>query len=237
MLIMERIKKESLQMNNIKIEVWRALPGVPFVEVSPFGDVRTLDRVVPCRGKGTRLVKGRVLKQYPNKGGYLKVDISINGTKVHRKVHRLVAQTFIPNPDNLPEVNHKDCDRTNNNISNLEWCTHEYNMQYKNKYGKSLGHPVLAINLTTLEVSRFPSQGETSRKLRMSDGNINEVIKGKRKQTHGYWFTNADDNAVEATRDRFDDVVAYKVKKLMDSGEGKAEQQWLHDFINEMQPA
>ncbi|MGJ3781575.1 HNH endonuclease [Lactiplantibacillus plantarum] len=223
-------------MNNIKIEVWRELPGVPFVEVSSFGDVHTLDRVVPCRGKGTRLVKGRVLKQYPNKGGYLKVDISINGTKVHREVHRLVAQTFIPNSDNLPEVNHKDCDRTNNNISNLEWCTHEYNMQYKNKYGKSLGHPVLAINLATLEVYRFRSQSETSRKLGLGHGSLNEVIKGKRNQTKGYWFTNADNKSVEATRDRFDDVVAYKVKKLI-AGEGKVEQQWLNDFINEMQPA
>jgi len=218
------------------IEVWRQHPEFCFIEASTFGRIRTLDRKVP-QGSSKRFVKGQILKKYDNGSGYLMVQFSMNGKNIHKLVHRLVAETFISNPNNWAEVNHRNDDPTNNNVDNLEWCTHEYNMQYKNKYGKSLGHPVLAINLTTLEVSRFPSQGETSRKLRMSDGNINEVIKGKRKQTHGYWFTNADDNAVEATRDRFDDVVAYKVKKLMDSGEGKAEQQWLHDFINEMQPA
>ncbi|MDR4073140.1 HNH endonuclease [Lactiplantibacillus plantarum] len=227
-------------MDNIKIEVWKTYPEFSFVEVSTFGRVRTLDRVVTTK-KGTRAIKGQSLKQQCINSGYMVVYFHINGKTVGRLVHRLVAQTFIPNLNNCPEVNHKDNNPANNCVSNLEWCTHEYNMQYKEKYGKSaekaLGHPVFAVNLETLEVLRFPSQYEASRSLGIKHQRINGVIKGKHKTTHGYYFTYADDNAVEATRDRFDDVVAYKVKKLIDNRECKAEQQWLHDFINEMKPA
>lgn len=137
-----------------------------------------------------------------------------------RFVHRLVAQTFIPNPDNLPEVNHKDCNPTNNNVSNLEWITRKGNNQYRNKYGVSYKEaarkkPVCAINLDTLEVYRFPSQTEASRVLGANVGHINDVILGKRNHTHGYWFTNADNNAIEATRVKLGNSMARKVEELM----------------------
>lgn len=209
------------------IEIWKVYPEFPWVEVSPFGDVRTRDRWVPYRGKGKLFIKGRILKQQRRNNGYLQVEFSVNGKTINRSVHRLVAQTFIPNPDNFPDINHKDCNRTNNNIDNLEWCSRSYNQKYREKYGVSnteaLGHPVFAINLTTLEVSRFQSQMEASRVFGIGHGNIVEIIKGKRKQSKGYWFTNSDDNTVEATRAKFGDVVADKVDKLMDR-ENKAEQ-------------
>lgn len=193
------------------------------MEVSSFGNVRTLDRVVKNE-KGTRLVKGRVLKQYLNSNGYLFVQFSLSGKQVKKKVHRLVSQTFTPNPNNWPEVNHKDCNRTNNNIDNLEWCSRSYNQKYREKYGVSFGHPLFAVNLNTMKVSRFSSQSETSRELKISQGGIGMVVRGKLNHTKGYWFTNADNNAVEATRAKFGDVVADKVKKLMDNREGKVEQ-------------
>lgn len=228
-------------MDKVNNEVWKTYSEFSFVEVSTFGRVRTLDRVVPSGLGLTRLIKGHVLKQQDNGHGYLFVGFNMNGKTVTRYVHRLVAQTFIPNPDNLAEINHKDNNPTNNCVINLEWCTHEYNMQYKEKYGKSateaVGHPAFAINLKTSEVLCFQSQSEASRVLGIHVGNINSVIKGRYKTAKGYWFTNANSNAVEATRNRFDDVVAYKVEKLMDIREGKVEQQWLNDFINEMQPA
>lgn len=212
----------------MKNEVWKTYPEFPWVEVSPFGDVRTRDRWVPYRGKGKLFIKGRILKQQRRNNGYLQVEFSVNGKTINRSVHRLVAQTFIPNPDNFPDINHKDCNRTNNNIDNLEWCTASYNQKYREKFGVSnteaLGHPVFAINLTTLEVSRFLSQNKASIALGASQGNINEVIKGKRKQTKGYWLANSGYNAVEVTRDKLGDIVADKVKKLMDR-EDKAEQQ------------
>ena len=73
---------------------------------------------------------------------------------------------------------------------------------------------MFAVNLTTLEISRFPSQGEAGRSLGISKGNINKVVKGKLKKTCGYWFTNADDNAVDVVKSKLHDIggVGLKIK-------------------------
>lgn len=196
-------------MNKSETELWKALPGVPGVEVSTLGNVRTLDKVMSSE-KMTRFTKGRILKQRNNKDGYSLVNIPVDGKSALKNVHRLVAETFIPNPDNLPQVNHKDCNRKNNNVENLEWCNNSYNQKYKNKFGisqtEAAGHPLFAINLATLEVLHFSSQGEASRVLEIRRGNINNVIKGRRKQAHGYWFTNADENADDAIKRKLEEA-------------------------------
>lgn len=176
-------------------EIWKSHQEYVGIEVSTLGRVRTLDRVVSSE-KRTDFIKGRISKQYDNGRGYLNVSIPIDGKWSTKSVHRLVAQTFIKNPDNLPEVNHKDNDRTNNCVDNLEWCTREENIAYRDKYGRTAKHnapksPVYAINLATLKILHFCSQSEAGRALGVSPGNINAVIKGKRKQTGGYRFENA----------------------------------------------
>ena len=70
------------------------------------------------------------ISQRLNKDGYLQVTVGLDGHRTQYRVHRMVAEAFIPNPDNLPEVNHKDYDRTNNNVDNLEWSTHADNVAY-----------------------------------------------------------------------------------------------------------
>jgi len=191
-------------------EIWKKHPDYAWIEVSTFGNVRTLDRVVPCGVNGTRLVKGKDLKQWYSGDGYLNVCIQIEKKQANKLVHRLVAQTFIPNPDNLPEINHLDCDRANNNVDNLEWCTRSYNMKYKEKYGISntelLGHHLFAINLTTLKVSHFCSQHEASRALGVNVANINMVIKGKRNQAGGFWFVTDAGHAVDVVKSKLHDI-------------------------------
>jgi len=190
---------------NNEEEIWKSHPDIVGIEVSTLGRVRTLDRIT-SNGRGTYSVKGRVLKQWDNGNGYLHVNLRMNGKKVNKKVHRLVAETFIPNPDNLPQVNHLDCDRTNNNVENLEWCTASYNIKYREKFGEAQGHPLFAINLTTLKVSRYPSQIEASRELRVGQGNINAVIEGRLKQIGGYWFTNDDNNAADTIKQKLYEI-------------------------------
>lgn len=186
-------------------EIWKSHPDIVGIEVSTMGNVRTLDRVVSSETM-TCFTKGRILKQCLNHNGYMQVNIPVDGKWAMKRVHRLVAQTFITNTDNLPEINHKDSDRTNNNVSNLEWCSHSYNIQYREKFGEAQGHPVFAVNLTTLEVSRFLSQREAERTLGISQGNVSDVIKGELEQTGGYWFVNDDGHAVDVVKSKLHDV-------------------------------
>lgn len=93
-----------------QVEIWKTLPGVTGVEVSTFGRVHTLDSLISSE-KYTRFTKGRVLKQHDNHNGYMLVRIPVDGKWTTKRVHRLVAQTFIKNTDNLPQVNHLDCNR------------------------------------------------------------------------------------------------------------------------------
>lgn len=91
-------------------------------------------------GQIKSLRSGKILKtRTDSKGkGYAYVNLNYNGKKVTRQVHRLVAQVFLPNPNNLPCVNHKDENPANNNVSNLEWCSYSYNLSYGSKTRKEL---------------------------------------------------------------------------------------------------
>lgn len=199
-------------------EVWRVYPDYDFIEVSNLGRVRTKDRYVPNRW-GKRLVKGRVLKQHLNHNGYMCIMFSVNRKYVNLRVHRMVATCFIPNPNNYPQVNHKDNDPTNNAVSNLEWCTRQYNLDYKKIFGTTpaeiFGRPVIAVNPETSEVFWFESQSEAGRQLGADNSAIAKVAKGKYNKTHGCWFTYADENAVEKIRSKFGDKITKKVEKLI----------------------
>lgn len=178
--------------------VWKTYPDYPFVQANQFGEVRTTDRYVTRKDGSKQFVKGRVLKRQLNKRtGYLQVCISVNGKPLTLKVHRIVAACFLPNPDNLPQVNHKDCDRTNNNVNNLEWCTNEYNVAYREKYGKAQSRPVFAVDLRTLKVLYFKSQGEAARQLGVTQGDISAILKGHFKTIHGFWFTEDESEITE----------------------------------------
>ena len=202
-----------------QVEIWKSHPEYTGIEVSTFGRVRTQDRMVSGKGNGTRLAKGRVLKQSYNSSGYLQVGVSIDGKRVTKLVHRLIAQAFIPNPEELPQINHKDSDPTNNNVSNLEWCTPKYNCQYREKYGVSrtevAGKPVFAINLSTLEVTHFQSQSEAGQALGANTGSINMVIKGSRNQAGGFWFVNDYGHAVDVVKSNLHDIggIGLKIKQ------------------------
>ena len=113
------------------IEEWRPVVGYEgLYEVSNTGRVRSLDRYIKTCYGSYRLHKGKVLSPTKNKDGYLQVSLCYN-RKIYKKyVHRLVAEAFIPNPYNLPQVNHLDEDKTNNRVENLEMCNANYNMFY-----------------------------------------------------------------------------------------------------------
>lgn len=96
---------------------------------------------------------GKKLVPYDNGRGYPIVTVTISGKRTSKAVHRLVAEAWLSNPENLPEINHKDCNRANYNIGNLEWCTHGYNIAYSYKAeNRSATGEFNANSITTQEV-------------------------------------------------------------------------------------
>lgn len=116
------------------MEFWRSVKGFEgFYEVSNFGNVRTIPHYSNYKGKSKRFIQGRIKKTSLDKDGYSVVALYKGKEKKLRKVHRLVAEAFIENKDNLPQINHKDEQKTNNAASNLEWCDAKYNNNYGTK--------------------------------------------------------------------------------------------------------
>jgi len=112
-------------------EIWKDVEGYDgCYQVSNYGKVKSIDRYVEYTDGRVRFYKGKILKTRKNKDGYLCVKLSKNGITYNTFLHRLIATAFIPNANSLPIINHKDENPSNNNISNLEWCTYKYNNEY-----------------------------------------------------------------------------------------------------------
>ena len=179
--------------NKMKKEYWKPILNYEgLYEVSNWGRVRSLDRWCSHR-RGKQLKKGRILKLCTNKGGYLYVYLWKNGKGKYFLVHRLVAEAFIPNPDNLPQVNHKDENKLNNNAENLEWCSAKYNSNFgtrneriivKNTNGKC-SKKVLQYDLEGNFIREWQSTKECGRN-GFNQGHVAECCRGERKTHKGF---------------------------------------------------
>lgn len=174
------------------MEIWRAIVGTKgFIEVSNEGRVRSLLTGTP-----------RILKTQPDKKGYHRIRVTIERERMSYKVHREVAKAFISNPDNLPQVNHKDGNKDNNAVANLEWVTNMDNAQHAIKNG--LWENVFEASRKTMEASRKPiiayRNGEAMSFRSISDAekyfdsrHICDVLKGKRQHVRGWSFRYAEE--------------------------------------------
>lgn len=168
-------------------EVWKDIEDYKgLYQVSNLGRVRSLDRIDALG----RLRKGKVLAYGLSGGGYLQVGLHRDGKVEQKLVHRLVSEAFLPNPDNLPQVNHKDEDKANNQVENLEWCTALYNNTYGTRVErvtKVREKPIYAI---TGLGNRYYFSGvsKASRLLGLKEGRTSDCLRGKCKTHHGYTF-------------------------------------------------
>ena len=135
--------------------------------------------------------KGRILKLRNNNKGYCIVTLQVHRNFDTRLVSRLVAEAFIPNPNNLPIVNHKDQVPTNNMASNLEWCTIQYNVTYANAVemrATKLARPIEQLTLDGKHVAFYKSANEAERICGYDHTNIGRVIHGKQMQYMGFFW-------------------------------------------------
>jgi|SRR5208282_1249760 len=169
-------------------EIWKDIIGYESLyQISNLGRVKSLIRK-------NRLTE-KICKPSFDKDGYLLMHLCKKGIKKTFKMHRLVAQAFIPNPNNLPEVNHKgkDGDKTNNYVNNLEWCTKPFNMKHSfnvlgNKFAKGmiLPKPVLQIDLNNILIKRWESFDKAEKELGINQGDISNCIAGRQKTVHNF---------------------------------------------------
>ena len=162
------------------MEEWKDIKGYEGIyQISNKGRVKSL-----------HYGKEKILSGTPIKGGYLFINLSKNGKTKPFYIHRLVAQAFLPNPDNLPDVNHKDEDKTNNYVENLEWCSRKYNINYGNRNEitkKKNGKKILCVE--TQEI--FDSSKDVICKMFNNKGtsaNIRAHLRGRTKSCYGYHF-------------------------------------------------
>jgi hypothetical protein len=175
------------------IEVWKSLKNIvkngENYEVSNLGNVRSIDRYVTNSNGITKLIKGKILKKGNHTGGYHNVALTLNGNPKSYYVHILVAKTFIINSENKPEVNHKDGDKKNNQVVNLEWSTPKENTAHARSTGlcNQNGEDSIKATLTNKLVeeirSMYESELYTQRELAVKFGmdfrKINQIVNYK----------------------------------------------------------
>lgn len=191
----------------IILETWKDIEGFEGIyQVSDQGRVKSLERYSPQK----HLIKERILKFSVSQGGYLDVSLYKDGKRYHKKPHKLVAEAFIPNPNNLPEVDHIDTNKFNNTVENLRWVTHQENhmnpltrkLKSEINTGKKLSEEQCEKMRKKINVYKdgvllhtFKSYVDLDKNSKSIFGvtlwnvYVRQVIIGKRKEYHGYTFS------------------------------------------------
>lgn len=174
-------------------EIWRDIKGYEgLYQVSNLGRVKRL--------KSKYMKSERILKEGITTGGYRLVVLCKNNKSKTFRLHRLVAEAFIPNPENKPQVNHIDENKANNNVNNLEWMTAKENINHGTSlYKRSItqrktqhSKRIIAIDIANGEYNYYCSISECARQLGLNKSHICQCLKGKVKQTGGYTFEYAE---------------------------------------------
>lgn len=160
-------------------EIWKDIKGYEDIyQISNLGRVKSVET-------------DRILKGCKTSNGYLIVSLYKNSVMSTKKIHRLVADAFIQNPENKPQVNHIDENKTHNMVSNLEWMTAKENSNHgtrTDRLAKTLSIPIIATNIKTGESTEFYGSSECARQLGIHVSCVTGVLKGRRNQTGGYTF-------------------------------------------------
>ncbi len=169
-------------------EIWKDIKEYNGYQVSNLGRVRTFNKTTFTTKHGVRHWENRILKPREDiKNRSLSVSLWKNGKNRSHLIHRLVAETFIPNPDNKPEVNHIDGDRHNNKLDNLEWTTKQENMQHAFRTGLCSNQIKIMIEDKITGTIIYPSSlSEGSKIINKNHGYLSTKIKNSKFENSRY---------------------------------------------------
>lgn len=187
-------------IKDLEGEIWKDCPHYAgYFQVSNLGRVKRLESSRVGRDGKRYLVDERLMTPQVKRDGYCYVSITLNGETHYPAVHRLVAKTFLDNPDDKPEVNHIDRDTKNNRADNLQWVTREENMQhwfktarkfrgnfYLDPARKRSGYEIEQYDTSGKFIARFSSVSQASRDLGIGQTNIHRVLRGERRTAGGF---------------------------------------------------
>lgn len=233
----------SILENDIPVETdeeWRDVVGLEgLYMVSSHGRVWSVRRRRESSGSMTG---GFMLSNYIDRRNRITSSLTLKGGKHKTAVTaRLVAEAFIPNPYNLPQVNHKDENPLNNHVNNLEWCTAKYNCNYGTRTQRIVEKQRMEVLQYTLRgefVKGHPSINEAARALKVDAGHISDVCNGKRRWAYGFFWRYADDALYEDARKKIIEKIRLskeKRKANMSKSLGKRVRQYTleGDFVKE----
>lgn len=172
-------------------EEWRPIKGYEgYYEVSNLGKVRSCERtIINHRKEGITKsrIKEKIMTNLNHNGGYYFVVLSKERNIKRQLLHRIVAMAFLPNPDNLPEVNHKDGNKKNNCVDNLEWVTRTENAIHAWEHGLNSWQKRVIMMKDGVAIKEFRSATEAARQLGVKTASaISNVACGNRKHAYGY---------------------------------------------------
>lgn len=183
-------------------EEWRDVEGYEgYYQISNLGRVKSFKHKSP-----------RIMKPHHDKKGYARLILRKSGKDIPNLVHRLVAKAFIPNPQNLPEVNHKDENPSNNVLTNLEWCDKKYNNNYGTKIERGVANrdaraigdknsmAVLQLDINGNLIKEWKSATACREELGFDNSVIAKCCKGKLKTGYGYTWKYKEDCRISTNK-------------------------------------
>lgn len=170
-------------------EIWKDVKGYEGIyAISSYGRCKSLQAKL---GYGRMEDKDGIMKieNIKHHNGYCTIKLTVNKIKKTARIHRLVAEAFIPNPNNYPFINHIDGNKLNNNVENLEWCNHQQNMEHASKHkliNQGIKRKIKQLTLDNVEIKIFNSIREASKETNVNRDSISLCLKGIQHKAGNY---------------------------------------------------